>query len=80
MEFTEGVRFHFPSFHSQEPRADGWMVERRFVPLPKSENPERIKANADVYGFELSAEEVAAIDALDKGKEGAITWNPIDAE
>lgn len=57
-----------------------WSLQRGFVPLPKSENPDRIKANADVYGFELSAEEMAAIDALDKGKEGAITWNPIDAE
>lgn len=56
------------------------LFNRRYVPLPKSENPDRIKANADVYGFELSDDEIAAIDALDKGKEGSITWNPIDAE
>lgn len=54
--------------------------DNRYVPLPKSERADKIKSNADVYNFELSVDEVAAIDALDKGKEGAITWNPIDAE
>jgi len=57
-----------------------WSLQKGFVPLPKSERADKIKSNADVYNFELSPEEVAAIDALDKGKDGAITWNPIDAE
>ncbi len=37
-------------------------------------------SNAEVYDFELSAEDVAAIDALDRGKEGTITWNPVDVD
>jgi diketogulonate reductase-like aldo/keto reductase len=49
------------------------------VPLPKSERPERIKSNADVFNFDLSAEEMARIDVLDKGDAGAITWNPVNA-
>ena len=40
----------------------------------------RVVSNAAVYDFELSAEDVAAIDALDRGKEGTITWNPVDVD
>ncbi|KAF8305070.1 Aldo/keto reductase [Clavulina sp. PMI_390] len=57
-----------------------WSLQKGYVVLPKSGRPDRIKANADVYGFELSLDEMEAIDALDKGKAGSITWNPIDAE
>ncbi|KAF8294795.1 Aldo/keto reductase [Clavulina sp. PMI_390] len=57
-----------------------WSLQKGYVPLPKSERAEKIKSNADVYGFELSAEEMAAIDALDKGKAGSVSWNPVDAE
>jgi diketogulonate reductase-like aldo/keto reductase len=52
----------------------------RFVPLPKSSTPARIKSNAALYDFELSSEDMAEIDALDMGKEGSISWNPVDAE
>ena len=50
-----------------------------FVPLPKSSRPERVLTNSQVYDFELSEEDMAALDALDRGKAGAITWNPVDA-
>lgn len=52
----------------------------RFAPLPKSADPVRVAGNADVYDFELSLQDMAAIDALDCGKEGAITWNPVDVD
>ncbi|RPB05576.1 Aldo/keto reductase [Choiromyces venosus 120613-1] len=50
-----------------------WSLQKGFVPLPKSDNPERIKSNADVYGFELSDEEMGKLNgkAL-PGGEGAI--------
>jgi len=57
-----------------------WSLQKGFVPLPKSATPSRIKSNADLYGFELDGEDMARLDALDRGKEGAISWNPVDAE
>jgi len=44
-----------------------WHVEHDVVVIPKSTNRERIAENADVFGFELSAAEVAELDALGEG-------------
>ena len=41
-----------------------WHIEHGVVVIPKSRDPERIAANADVGGFELCPEDVAALDAL----------------
>ena len=41
-----------------------WHLEHGTVVIPKSTNPERIRSNADVGGFELSPDDVAALDAL----------------
>jgi len=41
-----------------------WHVEHDVVVIPKSTNRERIAENADVFGFELTPEEVAELDAL----------------
>ena len=49
------------------------------MPLPKSEKRERVISNADVYDFEISAEDIAKLDGLDKGGAGAVSWNPVDA-
>jgi diketogulonate reductase-like aldo/keto reductase len=46
--------------------------QKGWVPLPKSDNPDRIRNNADVYGFELADEDMAALDALDQERDGAI--------
>jgi len=56
-----------------------WSLQRGFVPLPKSDNPERIKTNADVYDFELSDEEMEKLNgkAL-PGGEGAICLYPVN--
>ena len=42
------------------------------MPLPKSDNPDRIVENADLYGWEIGEKEMADLDALDQGAEGAI--------
>jgi diketogulonate reductase-like aldo/keto reductase len=42
------------------------------VPLPKSDNPERIMENANVYDFELTNEEMEILDGLDQGQTGSI--------
>ena len=41
-----------------------WHLQHGFVVIPKSVNPERIRSNADVAGFELSDDDMAALDAL----------------
>ena len=53
---------------------------RRFGPLPKSADPKRVVSNVDIYDFEIGPEDMKALDALDRGKEGTITWNPVDVD
>jgi diketogulonate reductase-like aldo/keto reductase len=45
-----------------------WHVQLGAVPIPKSEKPERQKQNIDLFGFALSADEVAALSALGRGR------------
>ncbi len=42
-----------------------WDIQKGVVTIPKSVKPERIVSNADIFDFELSAEDMAKIDALD---------------
>jgi 2,5-diketo-D-gluconate reductase A len=44
-----------------------WHLQQGRSAIPKSTNPGRIAENFDVFGFELSPDELAAIDALDTG-------------
>ena len=41
-----------------------WHVQLGSLPIPKSSNAERQRQNLDVFGFELSDDEVAAVSAL----------------
>jgi diketogulonate reductase-like aldo/keto reductase len=43
-----------------------WMLQRGVVAIPKSVTRSRIAENADLYGFELSADEMATINAMDR--------------
>lgn len=54
-------------------------LPNRYVPLPKSAHASRVKSNADVFGFELSSEQMVMLDGMDLGGDGAVTWNPVDA-
>ena len=47
-----------------------WHLQQGRSVIPKSTKPERIAENIDVFDFELSAEELAAIDALNTGQRG----------
>jgi len=47
-----------------------WHLQEGRSVIPKSTKPHRIAENFDVFGFELTADEVAAIDGLDTGKRG----------
>ncbi|MDA0169176.1 aldo/keto reductase [Solirubrobacter taibaiensis] len=44
-----------------------WHIELGNVVFPKSMTPSRIEENIDIFDFELSAEEVERIEALDRG-------------
>ncbi len=44
-----------------------WHLQLGNVVIPKSVTPERIRENFDVFGFELSEQEMALIEALDRG-------------
>ena len=47
-----------------------WHLQQGRSVIPKSTKPQRIAENIEVFDFELSAEELAAIDALDTGRRG----------
>ncbi|KAI9677428.1 MAG: hypothetical protein M1817_006382 [Caeruleum heppii] len=49
-----------------------YCLQKNWVPLPKSDTPERIVANAEVYDFDLSKEDMETLDGLDQGAQGAI--------
>ncbi|KAH8153027.1 uncharacterized protein LAJ45_02614 [Morchella importuna] len=50
-----------------------WSLQMGLVPLPKSVHPERITENADVYGFELSKEEMKE---LETDEYSPCSWDP----
>lgn len=44
-----------------------WHLQNGVAAIPKSVNPDRISSNFDIFDFELTPEDMAAIDALDTG-------------
>lgn len=44
-----------------------WLLQEGVIVFPKSQTPERIRQNIDLFGFELAADELAAIALLDDG-------------
>jgi diketogulonate reductase-like aldo/keto reductase len=50
-----------------------WSLQKGLVPLPKSVTPKRIEENADIYDFELTAEEMKT---LETGEYSPVCWDP----
>jgi len=48
--------------------AIAWVAAKGVVPIPSSTRPKHQKANLDALKIKLSAEEIQAIDALDRGE------------
>ena len=43
-----------------------WLTQQGFVATPKSSNPTRMAQNLDIFGFSLSADEMALLGTLDR--------------
>ena len=43
-----------------------WLTQQGFVATPKSSNPTRMAQNLDIFGFTLSADEMALLGTLDR--------------
>ena len=46
-----------------------WNLQRGIVVIPGSSNPDHIRENLDLFGFELTQEEMDKIAALDRGEK-----------
>jgi diketogulonate reductase-like aldo/keto reductase len=57
-----------------------WGLQHGRQVIPKSIRRERIAENIDVFGFELTAAELAAIDGLDTGRRGGPAPDAITLE
>jgi len=45
-----------------------WHTQLGSTPIPKSADPDRQRENADVFGFTLTDDQVAAVSALERGR------------
>ncbi|MCL6424167.1 aldo/keto reductase [Brachybacterium sp. JHP9] len=57
-----------------------WHLAKGLVVLTKSETPERIVSNFEAASLQLTDEEIAQIDALDKGEDGRAAADPATAD
>src|SRR4051794_40247551 len=53
-----------------------WHLQHGNIVFPKSTTPSRIRENFALFDFELSADQVERIDALDRGESGRIGPDP----
>jgi diketogulonate reductase-like aldo/keto reductase len=53
-----------------------WHLQLGTIVIPKSVTPERIRQNADVFGFTLDEADMTAVTALDQGDAGRIGPDP----
>ncbi|KAL9057629.1 MAG: hypothetical protein Q9162_002244 [Coniocarpon cinnabarinum] len=49
-----------------------YCLQKDWSPLPKSDTPSRIVSNAEVFGWELDADDMKKLDDCDQGSKGAI--------
>jgi len=53
-----------------------WHIQRGDIVFPKSVSPDRVRANIDLFDFELDGADMEAISALDRGESGRTGPNP----
>lgn len=49
-----------------------YCLQKGWSPLPKSDNPDRIAQNADLYFFDIDEADMKKMDDLNEGAKGAI--------
>ncbi|KAJ6006115.1 oxidoreductase [Penicillium sp. IBT 35674x] len=82
---VRGTRFEEPSVkklaekYSKTPAQVliRWSIDKGYIPLVKSVTPSRIVANAEVFDFALTAEEV---QELETDEYSPVSWNPTRAK
>jgi len=47
-----------------------FLVQQDIIVIPKSTNPNRLRQNLEIFDFQLSTEDMSALQKLDKGLEG----------
>jgi len=57
-----------------------WHIQNGVILFPRSSQEERIRQNIDVFGFELSDDEMSAITSLDEGEAGRVGPHPNEFE
>lgn len=59
-----------------------WSLQHGFVPLPKSQNPGRLKENTQIEGFEIEEGDMRVMDDLDEhyivGEYHLLFWKIVD--
>jgi diketogulonate reductase-like aldo/keto reductase len=67
---SEGVVVDAAAVHGVTPTQVvlRWHVQLGSTPIPKSADPQRQRENADVFGFSLSDDEMAALSGLRRGR------------
>ena len=53
-----------------------WHVQHGLIVIPKSMHRARMEENAAIFDFELTSDEMAALNALDMGEDGRIGPHP----
>jgi 2,5-diketo-D-gluconate reductase A len=53
-----------------------WHLQHGHVVFPKTTRPERMRENADLFDVELTDDQMAAIDGLDRGEDGRTGADP----
>ena len=55
-----------------------WSLQKGYITIPKSTTPKRIVENADIFGFALDADAMAACGSLDEGFKASGSVNNQD--
>ncbi len=49
-----------------------WAIQKGYPVLPKSTNPDRVRQNADIFGFVIDNDDMTAIETMDRGN--GVAW------